>query len=57
LVSFDKLALRFTGGNVRIWLDQTFMPGTGALVIAIVSSLLCIALARVLYTRKAFFRL
>jgi predicted acyltransferase len=57
LVSFDKLALRFTGGNVRLWLDHVFMSGTGAIVTAIASSLLCIALARLLYTRNAFFRL
>lgn len=57
LVRFDQLANRFTGGDVRNWFDRVLPAGTGGIVTALVSSLLCIALARVLYTRKAFFRL
>ncbi len=57
LVSFDKLALRLTGGDLRLWFDRVFTPGMGGFVTAIVGSLLCILLARVLYRRNAFFHL
>lgn len=57
LVEFEKLALRLSGGSVRNWIDAHTIAGLGGMTTAVISSLLCILLARVLYQRNIFIRL
>lgn len=56
LISFDQLASRLFGGNVKAALDGV-LPGLGALLISIVGILLVVWLARSLYRRNLFLRL
>lgn len=57
LVDFDKLAERFSGGDVKGILDRSVADGFGGLVLSLTSILLGMLLARALYQRKIFIRL
>ena len=57
LVDFEALAARFTGGDVRLFLDGALGKGTGNLVTALVALILPVLLARFLYERRIFIRL
>lgn len=56
IVSFQTLATRFAGGDVRNYLDAHAAQGFGGLMVAIVSLLLVILFARFLYRRQIFLR-
>ena len=56
LVSFDQLATRLLGGNVKAGLDS-LLPGLGGLLISLVGISLVVWLARTLYRRNVFLRL
>jgi predicted acyltransferase len=57
LGGFRKLATRFVGGDIRIFLDGHVAKGFGDLVISIVGLLLAFWLVHFLYKRKIFLRL
>lgn len=57
LLSYQRVATRFAGGDVRRWLDAHVTNGAGDLLIATIALLLAIAVARFLYVRKIFLRL
>jgi len=57
LGGFRKLAARFAGGDVRIFLDAHVTKGTGDMAISIVGLLLAFWLVHFLYKRKIFLRL
>ena len=57
LVSYQRVATRFAGGDVNIWLNAHVTNGAGDLLIATIALLLAIAVARFLYVRKIFLRL
>jgi predicted acyltransferase len=56
LISFDELASRLFGGNVKAAFDA-LLPGLGTLGISLVGILLVVWLARGLYRRNLFLRL
>jgi predicted acyltransferase len=56
VMSFGRIAGRLAGGDVKAWLDTRVASGFGALVVALVSLGLVVALARFLYQRKIFLR-
>lgn len=57
LMSYERVATRFAGGDVRNWLDHHVTNGAGDLLIATIALVLAIAVARFLYVRKIFLRL
>jgi predicted acyltransferase len=56
VADFWKLASRFVGGDVGVWLDARWQ-GLGGLVTGCVCVLLCMAVGRLLYRRGIFLRL
>jgi predicted acyltransferase len=56
IIDFERLASRFTGGQVKDFLDQSVAPGTGTLVLALTGLGLVLVLARFLYRRQIFIR-
>jgi predicted acyltransferase len=56
VVDFQKLALRFAGGDIKNALDQQVAPGAGGLFVAIVALTLVFLFARFLYKRNIFLR-
>jgi predicted acyltransferase len=56
VMSFERFAVRFVGGDVAILLDQTFTQGTGKLVANAVGLGFAVTLAGFLYRRKIFLR-
>ena len=57
LGGFRKLATRFVGGDIRIFLDGHVAKGFGDMVVSIVGLLLAFWLVHFLYKRKIFLRL
>jgi predicted acyltransferase len=55
--SFDRLAARFVGGDVKSFFDQHIAKGFGDLLIAVVGLLLAFWFVHFLYRRKIFLRL
>jgi len=56
LMSFERLAVRFVGGDVGLLLDRLVTPGTGRFVAHVLGLAFAIALAGFLYRRKIFLR-
>ena len=56
IIDFERLASRFAGGQVKVFLDQSVTPGTGTLVLALTGLGLVLVLARFLYRRQIFIR-
>ena len=56
LMSFERFAVRFVGGDVGILLDRFVTPGTGRFVAHVLGLAFAIALAGFLYRRKIFLR-
>jgi predicted acyltransferase len=56
VISFDQLATRLLGGNVKLLLDGV-VPGLSVLLISVTGILLVVAVARVLYRRNLFLRI
>jgi predicted acyltransferase len=56
VVSFQTVAARFAGGDVKEFFDTRVAPGFGSLVIALVSLALVVLFARFLYRRNIFLR-
>ena len=56
IISFQKLAEWFTGGDLSEFLDENLASGAGSLATAVVSLLLVFLVARWLYNRKIFIR-
>ena len=56
LIGFPRTAQRFVGGSVRAFIDAHVATGAGDVVIATVSLVLVILLARFFYQRKIFLR-
>ena len=56
-INFDRLGLRFAGGDVKKFFDVSVTPGFGDLVVALVGLGLGILLCHFLYRKKIFLRL
>lgn len=56
VMSFERFAVRFVGGDVAAFLDQAVTPGTGRFLAHALGLLFAIALAGFLYQRKIFLR-
>jgi predicted acyltransferase len=56
VAGFEPFALRFVGGDVKVWLDQTVTPGTGVFAAHLLGLVFAVALAGFLYHRKIFLR-
>jgi predicted acyltransferase len=56
VVDFQKLALRFTGGDVSAWLDTRWGTGFGPLVVATTGLSLAVLLCWFLHRKKLFLR-
>ncbi len=57
LAGFDRIAARFVGGPVKIFLNTSITPGLGELLVAVVGIGLCLSMARFLYQRRVFIRI
>jgi predicted acyltransferase len=57
LGGFRRLAVRFAGGDVKVFFDDHLAKGAGDMVISIVGLLLSFWLVHFLYKRKIFLRL
>ena len=57
LGGFRKLALRLTGGDLRLFLEGSVAKGAGDLLVSVVGLLLAFAFVRFLYKRQIFLRL
>jgi predicted acyltransferase len=57
VAGFEPFALRFVGGDVKVWLDQTVTPGTGVFAAHLLGLAFAVALAGFLYHRKIFLRI
>jgi len=57
IINFDRLGLRFAGGDVKRFFDTTVTTGFGDLVVALVGLGLGILLCHFLYRKKIFLRL
>jgi predicted acyltransferase len=56
VASFERIAVRFVGGDVSTFLDQAVAPGTGRFVAHALGLAIAVALARFLYRRRIFLR-
>ena len=56
VAGFEPFALRFVGGDVKVWLDQTVTPGTGVFAAHLLGLVFAVALAGFLCHRKIFLR-
>lgn len=56
LVSFERIAVRFVGGDIGQMLDEAVTPGTGRFVAHALGMAFAAALAAFLYRRKIFIR-
>ncbi|MGE0563555.1 MAG: acyltransferase family protein [Pseudolabrys sp.] len=56
IASFERLATRFVGGDIGLWMDRVVTPGTGRLAAHVLGLLFAILLARALYQRRIFIR-
>ena len=56
IIGFDKMAKRFVGGDVAVFLDRHLLPGCGNLLVQIVALFLAFCLVRFLYRKKIFLR-
>jgi hypothetical protein len=56
VISFPRVAQRFTGGSVKAFFDAHLGAGVGDVVMAATSLALLIGLARFFYQRKIFLR-
>jgi predicted acyltransferase len=54
VTGFEPFALRFVGGDVKAWFDQSVTPGMGLFVAHLLGLIFAIALAGYLYHRKIF---
>lgn len=57
IINFDRLALRFAGGDIRRFLDGAVTPGFGDLAVALTGLGLGLLLCHFLYRKKIFLRL
>src|SRR5215831_17834086 len=57
ITGFEPFALRFVGGDVKAWFDQSVTPGMGVFVAHLLGLALAIALAGYLYRNKVFLRI
>ena len=56
VTGFEPFALRFVGGDVKVWFDQIVTPGMGVFVAHLLGLALAIVLAGYLYRNKIFLR-
>ena len=56
VMSFERFAVRFVGGDLGLLLDRLATPGTGRFVAHVLGLAFAIALAGFLYRRKIFLR-
>lgn len=56
IMSFEKLAARFVGGDVSALLDAAMTPGTGRFATHVLGVVFAVALAGFLYRHKIFLR-
>ena len=56
ITGFEPFALRFVGGDVKAWFDQSVTPGMGVFVAHLLGLAVAITLAGYLYRRKVFLR-
>jgi predicted acyltransferase len=56
VAGFEPLALRFVGGDVKVWLDQAVTPGAGVFAAHLLGLVFAVALAGFLYSRKILLR-
>jgi hypothetical protein len=56
VMSFERFARRFVGGDVASFLDQTVTPGSGRFAAHLLGLVFAVALAGFFYRRKIFLR-
>ena len=56
VMSFERFAVRFVGGDLGVLLDRIITPGTGRFIAHLLGLAFAIALAGFLYRRKIFLR-
>ncbi len=56
IVGYRRMALRFSGGDVQLWLDAHVALGFGSVVVSLTALALMFAVARFLYRREIFLR-
>jgi len=56
VAGFEPLALRFVGGDMKVWLDHAVTPGTGVFAAHLLGLVFAVALAGFLYRRRIFLR-
>ena len=57
IVSFNRLAERFVGGDIKKWLETSVGAGAGEMAIALTGLLLSVLLAWFLNRRRIYLRL
>ena len=57
IISFERLGLRFAGGDVKKFFDNAVAAGFGDLMVALVGLAFGIWLCHFLYRKKIFLRL
>jgi hypothetical protein len=57
IINFDRLGLRFAGGDIKRFFDTTIANGFGDLVVALVGLSLGILLCEFLYRKRIFLRM
>jgi predicted acyltransferase len=56
LMGYSRIAARFVGGDVSIWLNDHIAAGAGGLVQVLLSLVIVFVIARFLYVKKIFLR-
>jgi predicted acyltransferase len=56
IASFERLATRFVGGDIGLWIDRMATPGAGRFVAHALGLVFAVVLARELYRRRIFIR-
>jgi predicted acyltransferase len=56
IASFERLATRFVGGDIGLWIDRVTTPGAGRFAAHALGLVFAIVLARELYRRRIFIR-
>jgi predicted acyltransferase len=56
IASFERLATRFVGGDIGLWIDRMTTPGAGRFVAHALGLIFAVVLARELYRRRIFIR-
>lgn len=56
IVELTDISKRFVGGPIQEWLNSTFRPGTGEVVVACLALIFAVLFCRFLYRRRIFLK-